>query len=315
MNALPRIREEAALPAIETMPQTGIVESLQIRRLQGHSGATLLLYEQGSVRVVRKTAAEQNRNDRLQLQCALQRRLSSYGIPFPRVLSEGVDETGLAFFDMDYVPAGNLGASICEDGGLDRDAVVSTLDRVFRFFRLTAQDILPAAPFHAKIDQIARQCKNLRLGSRNLAQIADTAARLNTLHWDGVPSSLCHGDMTLENMLTCPSRGLVFVDCDDCFVSSYWLDAAKIFQDVAGHWCLRALYLANGTGVDAVAQRLDSLVPALRAMLALLDPQLAIRLPQFTALNLFRTLPYTKDERLAAFVLERMAHVLNAAQL
>ncbi len=317
MNALSRPREEPAGPPGEAAFRHEAAELGPARQLRGHSGATVLLYGRGRASFVRKTAGEKRCNERLRSQSALQRRLFSYGMPFPRVLSEGEDEAGLAFFDMEYVPANNLAALICEFTHFDRDAAVSALDKAFRFFRLTAQDALPAAPFHAKIDQITERCRTSQACGPKFAAIAKMAVRLNALRWDGVPSSLCHGDMTLENMIFSDTRGLVFIDCDDCFVSSYWLDAAKLFQDVAGHWCLRELYMSreSAPSVERAAQTLEKLAPPLRAMLALVDPQLVLRLPQFAALNLFRTLPYVKTERLTAFVLERMTHVLNCAKL
>ncbi len=313
---LPRRKRKASFPE-EAARQSETAEPGAVRLLRGHSGATLSLQEQGRSRILRKTAAEQARNDRLRSQSALQRRLSSYGIPFPRVLSEGEDEAGLAFFEMEFVPAHSLADLVCKLDPPDRRTVLATLERTFRFFRLTMRDMLPAAAFQAKIDQIAQHCRTSQPAMRHGAAIAQMSARLGALRWDGVPSSLCHGDMTLENMLFSRARGLVFIDCDDCFVASYWLDAAKLFQDIAGHWCLRELHMsaASSAGVESAALALERFAPPLRAMLALVDSQLAIRLPQFAALNLFRTLPYAKNERLTAFVLERMTHVLDSAQL
>jgi len=159
------------------------------------------------------------------------------------------------------------------------------------------------------------QCAGKPSCSVHAAAISAAAERLDDMDWQGVPGSICHGDLTLENMLVCQKRGAVFIDCDDCFASSYWLDVAKLFQDVTGHWCLRNLYLADQAGRDLLnaVQRLDRLAPALRALVALMEPSLAIRLPQFAALHLFRTLPYTQDEKLVAFVLTRISAVLSSA--
>jgi aminoglycoside phosphotransferase len=311
MSAQLRPPIEAAQSSAISQLQSG--ELVPVWQFHGHSGATVMLYGRGRERIVRKTASEFGRNERLRRQSALQRHLSGCGLPFPCVLDEGIGDDGFAFFDMEYVPANNLAALVCGAAPYDKEIVVSTLDRVFRFFRLTTQGTLPAASFHAKIDQVADHCRLLP----QKTPIAGMAARLNTLQWDAVPSSVCHGDMTLENMLVSSTRGLVFVDCDDCFVSSYWLDAAKIFQDVSGQWCLRNVAESGIPGLDrpSVLPRLQQLIPALRAMLALIDPQLAIRLPQFTALSLFRTLPYARDPELVDFVLERMTAVLDGARL
>jgi aminoglycoside phosphotransferase (APT) family kinase protein len=274
-----------------------------------------MLYTQGRTSLVRKTAGSRAQNDRLHRQSEKQRRLAQYGVPFPRVLSEGLDENGLAFFEMEYVPARTLAAMVCESAPFDQGEILRALERVLSLLRLTEGETLPAEAFRAKIGQVADQCAAKACCGTHAPAISAVAERLADLDWQGVPGSICHGDLTLENILVCQKRGVVFIDCDDCFVSSYWLDAAKLFQDVSGHWCLRNLYLADRAGRDLLnaVQRLERLAPALRAIVALMDPLLAIRLPQFVALHLLRTLPYTQDERLIAFVLARISKVLSSA--
>ena len=63
--------------------------------------------------------------------------------------------------------------------------------------------------------------------------------------WDNIPESPCHGDLTLENILLTAGKTVGLIDCDEAFVSSWWLDFGKLFQDIAGHWCLRGLYAAG----------------------------------------------------------------------
>jgi hypothetical protein len=50
-----------------------------------------------------------------------------------------------------------------------------------------------------------------------------------------------------------------------------------------------------------------------QAMVMRLEPALASRLPQLTALHLLRTLPYTSDEKLTAFILTRAAALLESS--
>jgi aminoglycoside phosphotransferase len=307
----PALRAEA--PFLPLQLPFGYDEPARIVTLRGHSGAMLRLIG----RAVRKTAGRTERNARLLRQCAIQRQLWSYGISVPRVLGEGHDEAGRAWFDMDYVPADTLAAEIARGTALDLPATVAALEWLLRFFQLTEGEALPASPFFEKIDQIETDCRTLPACASLQVIIAAAAGRLRTLDWSGIPSSLSHGDLTLENILFVPSRGLVFIDCDRAFVSSWWLDAGKLFQDIEGYWCVRELYSKSaGAHAGALAtRRLDRLAPALRAMTALCDRGLAMRLPQFAALHLFRTLPYADDEGVAGFALERLMAVLDRAQL
>lgn len=275
-----------------------------LHNLSGHSGAQVALYTLGRSSLVRKTAASSRANSRLLDQCRHQRTLSSAGLRFPRVLREGFDVRGVAFFDMEYIPARSLATILCEAAPLDMAEVMPGLEKTFRFFQLSAGAALPASLFHDKLHSIAAA----------VPMAAALVERLLVRDWSGIPASLSHGDMTLENILLCPSHGMVFIDCDEGFASSWWLDAAKLRQDTSGHWCMRALYRdqpGSAAWLNA-CQRMERMDAAILAMVTRLDPALAPRLPQMTALHLLRALPYTADETIAAFIMSRAAAQLEA---
>lgn len=280
--------------------------------LKGHSGATVMLLQEGGAHVVRKTAGAPAQNARLLSQADKQRQLLYSGLPFPAVLKSGLDQD-LAFFDMEYVPGRTVANIVCEAAPFLADAVLGALQRLFDLFRLTAGAPLDSDLFLQKIGQIAA-CRS-PVTAPHAKEIAETAARLARFSWDGIPRSACHGDLTLENILVCGNRRVVFIDCDECFASSWWLDAAKLFQDAAGHWCLRHFYLAGDRGAAMLnaAEHLDSLAAQLHALVAAADRSLSDRLPQLAALHLFRTLPYAKDPRVVSFVLARISTVLSNA--
>jgi aminoglycoside phosphotransferase len=274
-----------------------------LRALVGHSGAEVALYAHGSTSLVRKTAGTPAGNSRLLRQSAHQRALSSAGLPFPRVLRDGLDAQGRAFFEMEYVPARSLATLLCEAAPFDMMVVVAALERALKFFQLSAGPAIPVTAFHDKLLSIASA------QPRAAALVEQLAAR----DWSGIPTSLGHGDMTLENLLLCPSRGVVMIDCDEAFASSWWLDAAKLCQDTAGHWCMRTLYREqHGSPAWLNAhQRMARMHAEVQALVIRLEPKLAARLPQLTALHLLRTLPYTTDENLTAFTLSRAAALLE----
>lgn len=275
-----------------------------LRALVGHSGAEVALYADCSASLVRKTAGTAAGNTRLQRQSAHQRTLSSAGLPFPRILRDGTDEQGRGFFEMEYVPARSLATLLCEAAPFDMSSVTAALERTLRFFQLSAGAAIPVAAFHDKLVSIA-------VAAPRAAALVE---KLGALDWSGIPASLSHGDLTLENILLCPSRGVVMIDCDEAFASSWWLDAAKLCQDTAGHWCMRILYREQ-QGSPAwlnARQRMERMNCEVQAMVMRLEPALAPRLPQLTALHLLRTLPYTTDEDLAVFTLTRATAVLES---
>lgn len=280
--------------------------------LTGHSGATIVLLQDGGVYVVRKTAGSPAQNPRLSCQAEKQRQLLYSGLPFPAVLKSGL-QGELVFFDMEYVPGRTVANIVCEAAPFLIDAVLGALQRLFDLFRLTAGAPLDANLFLDKIGQIAA-CRSDAMGP-HIKKMTETAGLLARLSWEGIPQSECHGDLTLENILVCGNRRIVFIDCDECFASSWWLDAAKLFQDAAGHWCLRHFYLNGDKGAALLnaAEHLDSLAVQLRSLIVDADRTLADRLPQLTALHLFRTVPYAKDARVVEFVLGRISTVLSRA--
>jgi hypothetical protein len=304
-RALPPLlpAEEAASPPTE------------IRVLNGHSGARVTLCQRGDLSLVRKRAGTRAANARLMQQAIKQKLLAASGLPFPLVLGQGTDEAGLAYFDMDYVPARTLASAIASAASYDRGAVLSAIDSMLWMFRAGRGAALPAESFAHKIVEIAANCADHAATRPHLPAIRVTRDALLARSWTGVPSSPCHGDLTLENILVSPREGAVFIDCDEPFASSFWLDAGKLFQDVYGYWCLRGLLCGESGGAEVLnaIQKLEQLGHGLRALAAAADPALPSRLPQLAALHLFRTLPYTGDEATVTFVLARMRHVLGMA--
>lgn len=277
-------------------------------RLHGHSGAQLLLLPRDGGYVVRKSSGSQAKNARLVAQAEQQRQFFFLGIAVPRVIETGTDDHGHAYFEMEYVPGQTLANMVAEAMPLDWEPVEEALARLFDFLRMTAAGTIPRQAFLDKIAAIAA-CDSA-ICHRFAEPIARTAARLAACDWSGIPNSAGHGDLTLENMLVSPGRGVVFIDCDVCFASSYWLDAAKLFQDIAGHWCLRKLYGTGGPAVTNAIEQIQRLDAPLRRVVARADPVLPERLGQLTAFHLFRTLPYIREPAIAAFVLGRLEAVL-----
>lgn len=308
LAALP-LPKDAHSPDVATVAPTDAAELKPLQALKGHSGARVILCLRGQRSVVRKTAASPTQNTRLQKQAEKQRLLFALAMPFPRVLAEGIDAEGCAFVEMDYVPARTVASVIGSSTPFDQGLVFAAVERALALFRLTEGSPIAPEIFHRKIAETATQAAT---DASLASQIGSMSQALMSCDWSGIPSSACHGDMTLENLLVGQGRGLVFIDCDEPFASSHWLDIAKLCQDIDGHWCARHLYLASQPGPALInaAERLRRLVPDLRELAARAAPGFEARRPQLTALNLFRTLPYTKDKQQAGFVLTRMRGLL-----
>jgi aminoglycoside phosphotransferase len=285
----------------------------EIHDLHGNSGARVALHAGARGSFVRKTAAGHPVNARLLAQAMKQSQLGRSGVTLPRVLLSGHDEEGLAFFDMEYIAGRTIADAVANDAPFDRSALSASLQRLLWLFASCRGEPVPASLFRGKIDEIAKQSVRREQSAHLTPQIRICAERLNVCEWDGIPQSPCHGDMTLENIMLANARGIVFIDCDEAWVSSFWLDVGKLFQDVAGHWCIRQLYDAGSPPLrrTGAVQKLERLGRDFRALAATADQALPARLPQLAALGLFRALPYARTQAVAEFVCARIGTVLG----
>lgn len=277
-----------ALPRIEFAPARAIALT------GGHSGADVVLHTDDSDTWVRKSAAAPAGNARLLRQALKQRLFAAQGLPFPRVRELGFDAARHAWFEMDYVPARTLGDLVRSQVAFDRKVVIRAIDELLAKFRQTAAEALPPELFLAKIDEIGRFSDD--------AALHRAAARLSATDWSGIPASASHGDLTFENILVAPDGGVVFIDCDEPFASSWYLDLGKLFQDAAGHWCIRS---APSIGAS------EKLAHWARDFAAL-APECSTRLTQFAALHLLRTVPYARSADTAAFAIRGALRLLAA---
>jgi aminoglycoside phosphotransferase (APT) family kinase protein len=276
-----------------------------IHPLRGHSGARVAYHAAGKRGFVRKTAAEPAANERLMAQAEKQRQLHMLALPFPRVLSQGMDAQGCATFDMEYLPGRSVADAVINAAFFDTATLVRTVQRMTWLFAHGTGAALPVRLFQGKIESIAAACDD--------DAIRASAARLLALDWNGIPMSPCHGDLTLENILLTTGSTVGLIDCDETFASSWWLDFGKLFQDIEGHWCLRGLYAPDVPAVRRInaVQKLEGLGTAFRTLAARCDPALPARLPQLAALGLLRAAPYARNQATRDFVCARIARLLE----
>jgi aminoglycoside phosphotransferase len=279
--------------------------------LKGHSGASVVLHSMGSHSFVRKTAGDPSSNARLLDQMEKQRQLSQTGIPLPRILASGVDEAGRSYFDMAYVPGLTVAQAVLEATVFDTDVLVSAIERMFWLFRACRGERISADLFRHKIVDIVDHDRGRAEHLSRSEAMRACADALLRLDWSGIPSSPSHGDLTLENIMLGTERSVVFIDCDQPWVSSYWLDFGKLFQDIYGHWCLRNCDRQGGPQLANATGKLERLAGAFETLAAGDDPALAAMLRQLAALNLFRALPYASEAGVVSFICVRVLRLLE----
>ena len=281
--------------------------------LTGHSGAELTLIEADGETYVRKRARAPEQSARLRQQCDKLRAAHDAGISCPAIYRS--DDSGDRFsFDMEFVPGDSLAHALMSGREPDWHMLLPQIDGLTARYRDTGDGEIPAAQFVGKLDAIAAGCAANPAAQEELAGIEVMAAELKRRDWSGVPASQSHGDLTLENLLVQQDGRIVFIDFDVPEQSSWWLDIAKLFQDLTGHWCLRNLVLSDPEGIEALNAQL-----AMSRAAADIAPRLAEAIPggidrlaPLVAFHLMRTLPYARNPLVVEYVLQRIGAVLES---
>lgn len=280
--------------------------------LTGHSGAELTLIEAGGQTFVRKRARAAEQSERLRQQCDKLRAAHDAGIPCPKVYRSG-DNAGLFWFDMEFIPSDSLAHALTSGREPDWGMLLPQITALTARYRDTGNGEIPAVQFAEKLDAIVAGCAENQFAHQDLTRIGDAVEELRERDWSGIPASQSHGDLTLENLLVQQDGRIVFIDFDVPEQSSWWLDTAKLLQDLSGHWCLRHLVLADPEGIEALNAQLAMSRAAAGIVSLLVEaiPGGAARLAPLVAFHLLRTLPYARNPLVVDYVLQRITAVLE----
>ncbi len=281
-----------------------LADALEARLLSGLSGAGVyLMTRDGRHWFVRKAARDAAASVRLRGQAARQARFQAAGLTTPRILAEG-DHDGRFFFDMELV-RGLDAASWLRRATLAE--VRSFGDRLCAYLEAAAAaPPLAVAPapglfeaIYAKLCQVAAHPAGARMAPDVLAQLFLALDRVRRL--GPRAPTLCHGDLTLENIVVGEGGQLTVLDLLDAPYEHYWQDVAKLHQDLAGGWYLL-------TQPRIAASVLDHLSRRLCATATRLDPGYPEVHALLLAATFVRILPYARDDAERAFVAARIDH-------
>ena len=195
--------------------------------LQGMSGCRLDLTKDGNLR---KYSSVASYNHRLIAQAKKQdlfSKITFRNLYVPKVVGLG-EEDGIFFFEMEYVSGLCLKEFIV---GADKDDLDFLLETLCSYIATVSQHF---NLFDAKREFISKAEDLLRKSSHQdfLAFLIDLIKAESELL---VPKTICHGDLTLSNLIFQKNR-LFFIDFLDSYVETFFCDLAKIKQDLFYMW-------------------------------------------------------------------------------
>lgn len=274
--------------------------------LGGHSGCQIFMVEENDGRVfVRKISKDKSYNERLKAQSKKQSTFSSSYIKTPEVYTQGYNEEGLFYFDMEYIQGITLAEYIktMEIGkvkGLVESLVASLVPQQQRAMS-TEEEAQVAAIFEQKIASLKES-----LAADNNPIIQQALEILETHDWSSLVPSVCHGDMTLENIIIKNDR-LYFIDFLDSFYDSWFLDIGTLLQDIQVMWSYRFQKNVSMNTVLRLIVFRDLLLDEIRKI----NPEYVLEVYYSLLQKLIRIYPYTKDEHTYQFLNEKTNLVLH----
>ena len=282
-------------------PETiGLSPRARLIPLKGFSGCAVFLVDDGGDTYVRKFASSMDYNQRLYRQIDRQKNFCGMdGVQSARVRKTGELVSGIAFVDMDYVPGITAAETIST---ISLASVTHWVDLLALFGGRKPDGFVSPDLFHAKIQDLKEE-----LVSRQIAEpaVEDALDRLARRSWTNIPGSPCHGDLTLENIIVHDGQ-LHLIDFLDSFADTWYLDIAKLLQDLIGGWSFRHAPMDRN-----LVLRLASLRHRLEQKLENQYPGCMAPIRDLYALNLLRILPYCSSSDERAFIEGRLSAALN----
>jgi aminoglycoside phosphotransferase (APT) family kinase protein len=284
-------------------------DAVAVQRLSGLSGAEVLLATRDNRHwFIRKAAQDPRGSDRLRRQAAKQLQFAEHlpgVVRTPRILDEGEIE-GRYYFDMEFI-RGADGASFLRRASYSQVADFSR--RLCDYLTVAAsKEPLRDNPATAFDAMYAKVCEAQGLsGCMSDDTLAKLFLGLQKLRRIGeLQPTLCHGDLTLENMVVDEQGEIWVLDLLDSPFEHYWQDIAKLHQDLAGQW-----YLTRHPPIAKCV--LEFLSRQIMQTAERLQPQYREVHWLLVAATFVRILPYAPDAEKLQFVCQRIEHFANLA--
>lgn len=192
----------------------------------GLSGCKLEITPDGTVR---KYSPDPTYNTRLFAQSKKQDFFSKIvlkNISVPKVLGIG-EEQGKFYFEMEYVFGVRMDSFL---SSADKKQLMFVSDAIISYIQELKDQ---ARPFEAK-HSILSKLDQLREKSDQTSILIGIAKEVEKNGFV-VPKTMCHGDLTLSNMIFHKNR-VFLLDFLDSFVDTFLCDLAKIKQDLFYLW-------------------------------------------------------------------------------
>lgn len=209
--------------------------------VKGHSGCQIQIIKEQNKLFILKTTHDANYVNRLMLQAQKQKKAATYGyqhIRVPIIFDCGVRGNG-SYIKMQYIYSRNF-MEFFEQAGFEQIGYFITSIAHFieqEIERCTLQKISPSL-FLKKFASVKSNLgKNVLChNDTDLPLMIDAAEEVfSRLEPMVIPVGVCHGDLTLSNILF-SGNNYYLIDFLDSFIETPLQDIVKLRQDTAYYW-------------------------------------------------------------------------------
>ena len=258
----------------------------KIGEIKGISGCKLEI----SNLTIRKTSSNVKYNERLQLQFKKQYLFSKISLPnirVPKILDSN-KINNLFYFDMELIIGKNPISYFLECNIDNINQFNNNIETLLFFLE---KNIVHDDINIFKLKNIEK-LNSLKL-DRYKTFIEFIIKKIKNIESKTYPKSICHGDLTLSNMI-CNDNEIYLIDFLDSYIDSILIDLAKLKQDFYYKWTLSNFFILNQNENIRINQILDKIWLNIEN-----NFNKYLETEEFLiieVINLLRIFPYAKDD-------------------
>lgn len=282
--------------------------------VKGHSGCSIEIVRQKKNLIVEKGTQDPKYVERLYQQALKQQRASETHMQFiriPKIFSVTKTDTQMVM-QMEYIYSKNF-IDYFETAGFEQVSYFINAIDIFlksEIERSVMQEISSRIVLDKFADVKKKTFANTFLqGNVEVEQIIERSEKA----FSRIPATLimpigvCHGDLTLSNILF-NANHYFLIDFLDSFIESPLLDMVKIRQDTAHHWS-PLMYEGDydKTRFLIIANKIDNELNALFSTYEWYCKYYDI----FQLMNLLRVLQYGHEQKVVDYLVNEITGILN----
>jgi aminoglycoside phosphotransferase (APT) family kinase protein len=227
------------------------------------------------------------------------------------VLKTGMDENGIAFFEMEYA-RGEKFSDLFPNlsiKGID-NIILKLLDYFNSSFEKSSLSSPDSRVIHDKIIEVETKVKAMPQFDEKLkSNLFEYLS--NQIPQSKLPLSYCHGDFTFSNMLFDDSGQVYIFDFLDSFIESPIIDIVKLRQDTRFYWSVEIDENLQNHKVLKVLQVLNYIDHKIESYLQTLSFDCREWYQYLEIINLARIMPYAKKDTDYKFLNKNLTQLLN----